>query len=109
MLLTTDEAQSLLYAKQYLDNSVPERTNNRDLARLAGLSQKKLGRGFKFLYKVTIYQYWLGKSMAFAKAMMEDGAQVKEVSRLLRYSTTGSFSRAFRVVYKISPTEIKRQ
>ncbi|UYQ91775.1 AraC family transcriptional regulator [Chitinophaga horti] len=109
MYLNPDYLNALQQVKQHIDLTIPERIDVDDLTKVSNLNKTKLIRGFRTVYNTTIYRYWLEQSMAIAKAMIEEGAQIKAVSSRLKYSTTGSFRRAFKDVYKINPTEVKTQ
>lgn len=109
MYILPHEEEALEIVKQYIDRVVPGRIDIDDLVELSGLTKTKLTRGFRIRYNDAIYQYWLKRSMKIAKMMIEDGTKVKDVSSILKYCSTGSFARAFRLVYKRNPAEFKKQ
>ncbi|MCK7553749.1 AraC family transcriptional regulator [Chitinophaga sedimenti] len=109
MFVTEDETKALQDVKDYIDLSSPERVEINHLIMISGLTKTKLTRGFKYVFNITIYRYWLERAMTIAKAMIEDGMQVKEASIMLKYSTIGSFARAFKSVHKTNPAEFKKQ
>lgn len=107
--LSNDEVCTINRIRQYMVDNVPNRLKVDQLVAMSGMNRSKLTRGFKFLYQITIYQYWLEVSMAYAERKMQEGAMAKEIGLSLGYSKASSFARAFALVHGTTPTAIKRQ
>lgn len=107
MTLTQKDVEILHRIKVYIEENKHLRIRIVDLTTLFNIRTKKLTWGFKKLFDESVYNYFLRHSMAYAKQLLEEGAQVKEVAITLGYSTSGSFARTFFNIYKIHPAEIK--
>jgi len=68
------------------------------------ISETKLTKGFKFLYGITIYAYYLDLRMHYAREELKKGTDVGSVANLLNYSTSSSFTRAFKKIYPRPPS-----
>lgn len=107
MKLTKFQEKAIIKTKAFIDEQPPKRIDIQHLVHFSGLSESKLTKGFKMLYHVTIYQYQLERAMNYAKQLLQEDHQVKEVAITLGYSTSGSFARAFQRVFQETPGEVK--
>jgi AraC-like DNA-binding protein len=72
-----------------------------------GLSPTKLKNDFKQIYGESIYQYYLGKQMDYAKVLItEKNMRIGEVSNLLGYKNDSKFSEAFKNKHGVLPSKI---
>ena len=78
-----------------------------ELARKIGLPEKRLKYAFKQHYGMGVYSYLRVKRMEKAKAMMLEGEKIKHIVPVIGYHNEGNFSKAFRKVAGVSPTEWK--
>ena len=77
------------------------------LADKFGMSPTKLKRDFKQIYGESIYQYYLGKKMDYAKILIiEKKIRIGEVSNMLGYKNDSKFSEAFKNKYGVLPSKI---
>ncbi|WPQ61922.1 AraC family transcriptional regulator [Chitinophaga sancti] len=105
MNFTTNEAMIIMEVHALL-TSEPERHNDLNELMLIYanvISKTKLKIGFKKKYNLTLYQFHLQTRMGYAKEQLNKGLQVKVLALSLGYSTSGSFSRAFKKVYPHPP------
>ncbi|RBL89347.1 helix-turn-helix domain-containing protein [Chitinophaga flava] len=109
MKLTKFQEKAIVKTKSFIDENPQKRIDIQHLVSYSGLSESKLTKGFKMLYQTTIYQYQLEKAMNYAKTLLDEDHQVKEVAITLGYSTSGSFARAFYRVFQERPGEYKLQ
>ncbi|MGX5816761.1 helix-turn-helix domain-containing protein [Chitinophaga lutea] len=109
MFLSFTDIRILLTLRRQIEANPWQRVHIPELIAATGLSEYKLTIGFKQLFGVSIFNYYLECSMAYARKMLENGAQVKEVAITLGYSTTGSFSRAFVASQGILPAQVRLQ
>lgn len=75
----------------------------KDLSLRYSISETKLTQGFRRIYNITVYGYYLERRMYYAKNKLMKGADVREVAEALNYSSTSSFARAFRKVFPKAP------
>lgn len=80
----------------------------KDLLAKYPISSSTLRRGFKLIYGESIDRFRLRLSMQTARKMLESGHQVKEVSLELGYKTAGSFARAFKKIFGVTPMYYSR-
>jgi AraC-like DNA-binding protein len=86
-----------------IDNDYFRKIEIDNLCEKYEISETKLTKGFKHLYGTTIYHYHLVKCMTYAKAELEKGTTVKDLSITFEYSSAGSFARAFRKIFPQAP------
>lgn len=106
--LTLPDIKTLIRIRWYLDDSNNYPIRIADLPALFGLSESKLTRGFKKLFKVKPFQYYQIKSMQWAKSMLEQGMLIKELSSVLLYTNTVNFRRAYKGVHGVYPKNLDR-
>jgi AraC-like DNA-binding protein len=103
MRITHKEADILGHVKEYLESHPQQKFPIADLCREFNINRTKLIKGFKLLYGVTVYTYQLSVSMNYALHLIRNGAQVKELAFDLDYSSSSSFTRAFRKIHNNPP------
>jgi AraC-like DNA-binding protein len=95
--------------RQRIDHQIDQYLKIKDLFFDLGINVGTLNTAFENTFHISIYRYHIVKKMEYAKSLLGKGFQVKEVAILLGYSTTGSFSRAFKSVYYHPPQFYKLQ
>lgn len=103
----TKRVQVIIYAVQNcLDNRCLKNKKISDLARDAGIDRKVLEAGFKQLFQVTIKKYYIKRQMEYSKELLDEGVlTIKEISYKCGYSSQNSYTKAFKKLYNITPTE----
>ncbi|MBI3521105.1 MAG: helix-turn-helix transcriptional regulator, partial [Bacteroidetes bacterium] len=77
------------------------------LATNFNISPTKLKTDFKMVYGESIYQYYLGKQLDYAKILIgEKQMKIGDVSRLLKYQSEGKFTVAFEKKFGVLPSKI---
>lgn len=77
------------------------------LADKFGMSPTKLKSDFKQIYGESIYQYYLGKKLDYAKILItEKNIRIGEVSNMLGYKNDSKFSEAFKNKYGVLPSKM---
>jgi AraC-like DNA-binding protein len=71
------------------------------------LPEKRLKRAFKEVHGVGLYNYLRNLRMEKAKIMLKEDKPIKAIISLIGYKNEGNFSKAFRKVAGVSPTEWK--
>lgn len=75
-----------------------------ELARLVGINQQSLKKGFRQLYGVTVNQYLNNRRMEIAGELLRKGDfSIRQVALRVGYGNPGYFSRRFREQYGVSP------
>ncbi|UYQ92194.1 AraC family transcriptional regulator [Chitinophaga horti] len=69
--LSNDDVRTIDRILQHIVDNVPNRLKVDHLVAMSGMSRTRLTRGFKFLFQLTIHQYWLEVSMDYALQKMQ--------------------------------------
>jgi len=76
------------------------------LATEVGISETNLKSIFKFVYGVTLFQYYQVKQMDIAKTIIIEGKlKIKEVAHTMGYENVGKFSVAYKKHFGICPSK----
>lgn len=80
------------------------------LARKTGTNSCYLKRGFKSLYRVTIYQYLLQARMARAVELLQDPSlKHTDIAFACGYDSLAGFITAYRKFYGMAPGQYRKQ
>lgn len=72
------------------------------------LSPAYLSHVFKFKTDITLSDYILNKRLSRAKELLKDsGIRITQISESLGYSNPNNFTRAFKSMYNLTPTEYR--
>lgn len=100
------DQQLIRHAAELLTASLDAPPNLSELARLVGMSESKLNRGFRSVYGTTPFAYLRSRRMDRARQMLERGqVTVLEASASVGYENPSNFSAAFRACYGMNPRE----
>lgn len=107
--LNEDDIIRIKQVESTIQSSFAKKLTIPDLAKSAALNQTKLKKGFKEIFKKTIYEYLqeirLQKAIEYLK---ENRYSIKEVSSMVGYTNQSSFSYAFSQKYNCSPKSIQK-
>ncbi len=79
-----------------------------ELAREAGMSASKLKRGFKQVFGIPPYQFYLKAKMGEARKLLQSREYaISEVGHILGYSNLSKFSQAFKKEYGMTPRQYR--
>lgn len=105
---TDHDQERLLFARDYLVQHLALPPSLPELARLAGLNEFKLKKGFKELFGQTVFNYLSDYRLADAKAQLQERQKtVSELAFELGYSSVQHFSAAFKKKFGVSPTALR--
>ena len=107
MKLTYAENEIVNAVHEYIAINFLQNFQIGSLCQTYEISESKLTKGFKTKYEITIYGYYLQKKMNYAMEQLKNGKDVGTVAAMLKYSTTGSFSRAFQKIYPKPPNSYR--
>lgn len=79
-----------------------------DLATEFSVSESYLRKNFKLQYGITIHQYLLQITMAYALSAIKKGERITELALRLGYDYPPSFTRAFKSIHQVTPESYKR-
>ncbi len=104
------DRERLIFAKDYLLKSMAMPPSLPELARIAGINEFKLKRGFKALFGETVFGYLAKARLELAKKALEKGNQTAtEIAFELGFSSLQHFSAAFKKHFGISPSRFDQR
>lgn len=99
----------LTCVKNIIETDVAKHFVLKQLAQRAGTNEFSLKKGFKHLFKTTIYQHLIKTRMIKAyELLLERNLKVKEIAKECGYETLSGFSTSFRKYYGIQPGELRK-
>ncbi|MBD2769884.1 helix-turn-helix transcriptional regulator [Hymenobacter sp. BT664] len=106
---TDYDQERLLFARDYLIQHLALPPSLPELARVAGLNEFKLKKGFKELFGQTVFGYLSDYRLADAKAQLQNRQKTaSELAFELGYSSVQHFSAAFKKKFGLSPTSLRQ-
>lgn len=106
--ITSDDIERIHYAQAYLLQNSLQPPSLTQLARIAGINEFKLKKGFREVYKNTVFGYLADHKLNDAREMLlYQHMPIKEVADQLGYSSVQHFSKAFKKKFGISPGQAK--
>ena len=104
------DRSAILKAKEILLNNLKNPPSIVGLAKMVHLSEVKLKRGFKQIYKTSPYQLLVSHKMNLAKNMLESGEyNINEIALQVGYKFANNFTNAFYKEFKIRPKDILKK
>ncbi|MCG3696189.1 helix-turn-helix domain-containing protein [Aliarcobacter butzleri] len=104
------DRSAILKAKEILLNNLQNPPSIVSLAKMVHLSEVKLKRGFKQIYKTSPYQLLVSHKMNLAKNMLESGEyNINEIALQVGYKFANNFTNAFYKEFKIRPKDILKK
>jgi AraC-like DNA-binding protein len=96
--------EKIQQARQVLLDQLNNPPTIPELSKLLGINQCYLKKGFKEMYQMTIYDFVQEQRMELAKGMMRNSSfSLTEISDSLGFSSSGSFSKAYKKIHGHSP------
>jgi AraC family transcriptional regulator, transcriptional activator of the genes for pyochelin and ferripyochelin receptors len=106
--LNLDEGDRIHQARTFLLQRLDNPPSLLELARLVGLNDYTLKRGFKQVFGKTVFGYLHDYRMEQAQQLLSSGEmKVEEVAQMVGYSDLSAFGRAFRKKFGVSPRNYK--
>ncbi|MRG47999.1 helix-turn-helix domain-containing protein [Chitinophaga sp. SYP-B3965] len=106
--ITAEDIERIHYAQTYLLQHALEPPSLIQLARIAGINEFKLKKGFREVFNNTVYGYLADHKLHEAKEMLlSKQTPIKDVADQLGYSSVQHFSKAFKKKFGISPGQAK--
>ncbi len=93
-------------SKDYIMQNLSQSISIRELAIVSNLSEVQLHRIFKLIYGCTPYQYILKHKLALAESMIKTkNLTMSDIAISLGFVDLPTFSKAFKKIYKVSPSQ----
>jgi AraC family transcriptional activator of pyochelin receptor len=100
------DQERIYYAREYLIDHLEAPPSISELAKICGLNEFKLKRGFKGVFDNSIFGYLADYKLNYARELLLQGMPIKAVAFQLGYSSVPHFSNAFRKKFAISPGKL---
>lgn len=99
--------KKIILINQYIDENLEHLIKMQDLESISGLSTAKIERYFKKLFQVTPSQYIQKKRIERAIELLNQSYSITDISNRCGYSDHSAFTRQFKQVIGLSPSEFK--
>lgn len=99
-------ADYAVQVSNYINFNYMRKIKVEDMAQILGLDRRYLSKYFKKKYGISIKQYIVDLRFKKAKEFLKKGKNVKETANLVGYNDPYAFSKMFKNIYGISPSEI---
>jgi AraC-like DNA-binding protein len=104
-----DDVEKMHLAKELLLKDMCNPPSLATLARLCGLNEFKLKKGFKEVYNDTVFGYFNAVRLEQARQLILDADKtLSEIAYETGYAHSQHFSRAFKKKFGVTPGEMKR-
>lgn len=105
---TDYDKERIFYAKEYLLKNIESPPSLKQLARISGINEFKLKKGFKELFNQTVYEYLSDVRLEIGKNdLLEKRKTVSQIALELGYSSVQHFSNSFKRKFGMSPTKVR--
>lgn len=106
MRLTQNDIECLYGAQEMISADLSRHYTIEQIAGRVGLSATKLKKGFKELFKMTLFEYLETERMEKAKVLMRStDKSIKQICGLVGFKYVNNFRRAFKRKFGLSPHE----
>jgi AraC-like DNA-binding protein len=106
---TKYDEECIVYAREYIMNHLDLPPSLPELAKIIGVNEYKLKRGFKEMFGNTVFGFLADARLEIAKNdLLETRKSSTEIASTLGYSSPQHFSHAFKKKFGISPNKLKR-
>ncbi|WP_286841836.1 MULTISPECIES: helix-turn-helix domain-containing protein [Sphingobacterium] len=102
------DRERIIFARDYLVKNMESPPSLIELAKIAGLNEYKLKRGFKEVFHQTAFSYLSDLRLELAKNQLLEGKKpVTEIAFEMGYCSLQHFSTAFKKKFAVSPSQVK--
>jgi AraC-like DNA-binding protein len=103
------DQESILDAREYVRNHLEQPPSLLELAKIVGINEYKLKRGFKEMFDNTVFGYLSEARLELGKRELADGNKsITEIASSLGYASVQHFSAAFKKKFGSAPTRMKK-
>lgn len=105
---TDYDKERIFYAKEYLLKNIESPPSLKQLARVSGINEFKLKKGFRELFNQTVYGYLSDARLEIGKnELLERRKTVSQIAFELGYSSVQHFSNSFKQKFGVSPSQVR--
>jgi AraC family transcriptional activator of pyochelin receptor len=97
----------IYHARDYLIQNIQQPPSIAQLAKVCGINEFKLKKGFKGLFDKSIFGYLSDHKLNYARQLLLEGIPIKAVAFQLGYSSVQHFSNAFRKKFAVPPGKVR--
>jgi len=105
---TAYDKERIYFVRDYLAGHAADPPSLSELAKIAGLNEFKLKKGFKEVFNTTVFGYLSDFKLNEARNGLLSGTSIKEVSEQLGYSSVQHFTSAFTGKFGVSPGRMRK-
>jgi len=103
------DKERIVFARDYLVKNIESPPTLIELAKIAGINEYKLKRGFKEMFNQTAFSYLSDLRLDLArKDLLEGRKQATEIALQLGYYSLQHFSNAFKKKFGVTPSQVRR-
>lgn len=103
------DKERIVYARDYLVKNIESPPTLVELAKIVGINEYKLKRGFKEMFNQTAFSYLSDLRLDLSKNdLLEGKKQATEIAFELGYCSLQHFSSAFKRKFGIPPSQVRR-
>lgn len=107
---TAYDEQCIYHAREYVLSHLDQPPGLSELARIVGINEYKLKRGFKEVFGNTVFGFIAETRLEMAKNyLLEDGISISQIASDLGYSSLPHFSYAFKKKFGMSPAKLLKR
>ncbi|HEY4326811.1 MAG TPA: AraC family transcriptional regulator [Mucilaginibacter sp.] len=107
-LKTEYDKERIIYAREYLIKHLDMPPGLSELAKVAGINEYKLKKGFKEIFGNTVFGYLADTRLELAKNdLLDKKKSASEIAFELGYSSVQHFSNAFKKKFGVSPVKMR--
>jgi AraC-like DNA-binding protein len=108
--LSAADKERIVFARDYLVEHLQHPPTIPELARITGINECKLKKGFKALFQQSVFGYLTDYRMEMARvALLENQKTSSELSYELGYSSPQHFSTAFKSKFGLAPGQVRKR
>lgn len=108
-LKTKYDTECIMHAREYILSHLESPPGLSALAKIVGVNEYKLKRGFKEVFGTTVFGYLSEARLEIAKNdLLENRKSASEIASEMGYSSVQHFSNAFKKKFGLSPNKLKR-
>lgn len=105
---TNYDKECIRNAREYIMNNLEAPPGLSELAKIVGINEYKLKRGFKETFGTTVFGYLSDARLEIAKNnLLETKKTIGEIAAELGYSSVQHFSNAFKKKFGLSPSRLR--
>lgn len=107
--LSKEDVEKLYYAREIISDNIENPYSIRELARITGLNEFKLKKGFREKFNTTVFNYLFEIRMNHGKSIiLDEDKSIGEVALIVGYKNPAHFTTAFRRYFGFSPSELRK-